>query len=243
MNPYKVLGVSENATEEEIKKAYRSLSRKYHPDANINNPNKEQAEERFKEVQQAYDLIMDMRQKGYTYREAGSSGYERTSQGYGGFDFGGFDFGDFDFGGFGAGGRKRQGNTDERSIHLQAAANYINSGYYREALNVLSGIGEKNAQWYYLSALASSGIGNNIEAMEYARTACSLEPDNASYRMLLQRLSSGGTWYRDMQTPYGTATVSGNNLCLRLCLLNLACNMCCGGGGLCYGGYGPGLCF
>ena len=52
-NPYEILGVPSNATEDEIKRAYRNLSRKYPPDANVNNPNKEQAEERFKEVQQA----------------------------------------------------------------------------------------------------------------------------------------------------------------------------------------------
>ena len=54
-NPYDVLGVSPGASDDEIKKAYRNLSRRYHPDANINNPNRAQAEERFKEVQQAYD--------------------------------------------------------------------------------------------------------------------------------------------------------------------------------------------
>ena len=60
-DPYDVLGVSRNATEEEIKKAYKALSRKYHPDANINNPNKEEAEEKFKEIQQAYQQIMKAR--------------------------------------------------------------------------------------------------------------------------------------------------------------------------------------
>lgn len=61
MNPYDVLGVRPDASEDEIKKAYKALSRKYHPDANINNPNKEQAEEKFKQVQQAYSQIMDAR--------------------------------------------------------------------------------------------------------------------------------------------------------------------------------------
>ena len=61
-DPYSVLGVSRDASDDEIKKAYRKLSRKYHPDANINNPNKAQAEEKFKEVQQAYEQIMKERE-------------------------------------------------------------------------------------------------------------------------------------------------------------------------------------
>ena len=52
-DPYSVLEVSRDASDDEIKKAYRNLSRKYHPDTNINNPNKDQAEAKFKEVQQA----------------------------------------------------------------------------------------------------------------------------------------------------------------------------------------------
>ena len=61
MNPYEVLGVDSNATDDEIKKAYKQLSKKYHPDANMNNPDKEAYEEKFKEVQQAYDIIMKQR--------------------------------------------------------------------------------------------------------------------------------------------------------------------------------------
>ena len=64
LDPYSVLGVSRNATDEEIKKAYRKLSRKYHPDANIKNPNKDQAEAKFKEVQKTYQLLMKEREYG-----------------------------------------------------------------------------------------------------------------------------------------------------------------------------------
>lgn len=86
-DPYQVLGVSRDASDEEIKKAYRALSRKYHPDANVNNPNKEQAEEKFKEIQQAYQRIMDERQRGTSsYGSSSSSG----SSGGGYQDFGGF---------------------------------------------------------------------------------------------------------------------------------------------------------
>ena len=100
LDPYSVLGVSRNATDEEIKKAYRKLSRKYHPDANINNPNKDQAEEKFKEVQQAYEQIM-------REREYGSSG--GSSGGYGGYGYGGF-------GGFG--GQQRQSTYAVSYTHL-----------------------------------------------------------------------------------------------------------------------------
>lgn len=74
MDPYKVLGISSDATDEEVKKAYRELSRKYHPDANANNPLKDLAEEKFKEVQAAYSQIMDMRAKGYATNGSQTSG-------------------------------------------------------------------------------------------------------------------------------------------------------------------------
>ena len=69
MDPFQVLGVSPNADEDTIKKAYRNLSKQYHPD---NNPGDRNAEERFKTVQAAYEQIMDMRKNGYTsFRDAG----------------------------------------------------------------------------------------------------------------------------------------------------------------------------
>ena len=73
IDPYQVLGISRGASDEEIKKAYRSLSRKYHPDANVNNPNKDAAEEKFKQVQQAYDQIMKEKQQGTSYGGYGNS--------------------------------------------------------------------------------------------------------------------------------------------------------------------------
>ena len=88
-DPYEVLGVSRGASDDEIKKAYRKLSRTYHPDANINNPNKAEAEEKFKQVQQAYKQIMDEREHGTSYQSGGSSYGGDAYGSYG--PFGGFD--------------------------------------------------------------------------------------------------------------------------------------------------------
>ena len=215
MDPYQVLGVSRDASDDEVKKAYRNLSRKYHPDANINNPNKAQAEEMFKKVQAAYDQIMKERQYG-GHGTAGSQ-YGPGSSHYGGYSggFGGF-------GGFGASDR-------EEEPRMQAARNFINSGHYQGACNVLNSIQERNARWYYYSAIANSGIGNQINALEYARKAVQMEPGNAEYRQLVSRLENNGRWYADRGTQYGFGTDGRSN-----CLSDLCCCMCassmCGGG-------------
>ncbi|MGN0318357.1 MAG: DnaJ domain-containing protein [Lachnospira sp.] len=241
-NPYKVLGVSENATDEEIKKAYRSLSRKYHPDANINNPNKEQAEETFKEIQQAYNQIMKQREQGYSSTSY-SGDYQRQYQNNSGYDdFGGFwGFGPFGFGGFSGSysGYSQNGRSsdfsgdDATTIHLRAAANYINNGRFSEAANVLEGISDRDARWFYYSAQAQSGLGNQSTAMEYAKRAVELDPDNMQYQILYQTMSSGGNWYTSRQDAYERPTAGMGSFCVRLLLLNLCCNMFCRGMCIC----------
>ncbi|MDE6962895.1 MAG: DnaJ domain-containing protein [Lachnospiraceae bacterium] len=230
-DPYEVLGVSRSATEEEIKKAYKSLSRKYHPDANINNPRKEEAEEKFKEIQQAYQQVMKERTEGYSYQGGGGGG---NYGGFGGFD--GWDFGGFgSFRGFyGNGG----GTGYEEDGHLRAAGNYIRNGYYKEARTVLDGMegNTRSARWYYYSALAHAGLGNQVSALEHARRAAALEPDNRDYSNLVYQFENGGTWYRQRQRTYSQPYMSGDGLCMKLCIANLICNICCGGGGLCCGG-------
>lgn len=235
-DPYKILGVSRDASEEEIKKAYKALSRKYHPDANINNPNKDQAEEKFKEIQAAYQQIMKERTEGYSYG-GGYGGSGSYGEGYRGADGGYGPFGGFGgFGGFGQG----QSAGYEEEPHLRAAGSYVRNGYYREARNALDSMGqhERGARWYYYSALAHAGLGNNVAAMDHAKKAAALEPGNADYQNLVYRFENGGTWYSQRQAAYGYPTSGGGNICVKLCIANLICNLCCSGGGMCCGGRG-----
>lgn len=198
-DPYDVLGVPRGASDAEIKKAYRTLSRKYHPDANINNPDKAGAEEKFKEVQAAYQQIQNEK-----------NGYSSGPSGFGGF------------------GRRSQEQQSESDVRLQAAANYINSRHYPEALNVLNSIGqeERSAQWYYLSAIANAGSGNNVTAREMADRAASMEPGNQQYRQLAQQLRSGGSWYQGMGDLYGSPMESGSDYCAQMCMTSALCSMC-----------------
>lgn len=247
-DPYKILGVSRDASDDEIKKAYRTLSRKYHPDANINNPNKAQAEELFKTVQQAYNQIMKEKEGGFggaygpggAGRAGGSYGFDGDRQrGAGEYeDFGGFwGFGPFGFGGYGQNGGNagQQAETDQTSTHLRAAANYIRSGAYEEALNVLNNIEDRDGRWYFYSAQANAGSQNTATALAHAKRAVEMDPDNMQYQTLYRQLSSGGQWYAGRGQTYGRTTMNPGGYCIRLLLLNMCCNLFCGGG-LCCGG-------
>ena len=130
-NPYDVLGVSPNASDDEIKRAYRDLTRKYHPDANVNNPLADLAEEKFKEVQEAYDVIMKE-------RESGGYGYGRHSAG----QSGGYGYGYQQSGTY-------SNNSGQQNVEIQAVYNSINSRRFQEALNLLSRMPTRDAHWYY----------------------------------------------------------------------------------------------
>lgn len=196
-NPYEVLGVPRSASNDEIKKAYRQLCKKYHPDSYVDNPLADLAEEKFKEVQAAYEQIMKE-------REGGGYSYSATGQ---------------------------TQSTSHETAELQAARNFINNRRFHEALNVLSNISNRNAMWYYYSAIANMGIGNNLVAVDHAKQAAAMEPTNMEYVNFANQMQFRGQHYQTMGGGYGRQTYGTGNLCCDLWCMDTMCE--CMGGDLC----------
>ena len=194
-DPYQVLGVSPGATDEEIKQAYRRLAKKYHPDRN---PGDQEAARQMQRINAAYEQIKNP-EKAQPHR--GSYGYDP----YGGY--------------------RNYQQGDQADPYQRSAYQYIRFGRYQEALNALANSDVKDAAWYYLSALANDGLGNQVTALEHIRRALSMEPDNLLYLRTLEEIQSGGAAYRRQAGNYGGFVIRGNP-CTNLLwcwLMNLCC--------------------
>ncbi len=200
-DPYKVLGVSPNATDEEIKQAYRRLAKKYHPDRN---PGNAEAAKKMQQVNAAYEQIKN----------------PEKARNPGGYSYDPF------------GGRQTYSQQNANDQYQQAAYQYIRFGRYQEALNALNSSRERNARWYYLSALANDGLGNQVTALEHIRRAVSMEPDNYVYLSTLQQIENGETVYRRRAGDFrgfGMGASSLGSLCLCYFLQLFCCRgvYCC----------------
>ena len=201
-DPYKVLGVSRDASDDEIKRAYRRLAKQYHPDLNPGDP---VAAKKMQEINAAYEQIKDPQ------KAAQSSG---PQSGYGGYSYDPF-------------GQYRQQQEEAGDPYQRSAYQYIRFRRYQEALNALSNSPQRNAQWYYLSALANDGLGNRVTALEHIKRAVSMDPDNYQYLRTLEEMENGGAAYRRQAGTYQTWGMGASPLAsLFLCWLFRF--FCCG---------------
>lgn len=180
---------------------------------------------------------------GGSYGGYGQSGYGQGGYGSSGQYGGGYNQnrGGYSYGGFGFdfedlfGGAHRQYQTSsytENDPALKPAAQAVLAGRYSDALTILKSVSNRKAAWYYWSARANMGLGNRIAALNDAKTACSMAPDEPAFRELLAQLNAGGQTYHQRSTQSDFASYLCSNPCLSLCLFNMFCNCCCGRGGI-----------
>jgi len=245
-DPHKILGLEQGASETEIKKAYRQLAKKYHPDLHPDDPN---ASKKMNEINEAYDMLMNPEK--YTAKKAQeeaqkqaqqrqrqqSSGSYRGNDGWNS-DFGGFDFEEvfrgFDFGEAYAQDPSHPQVEPSDSNEIRRVISLINSRQYQQAIDILSRMisTERNARWYYLNAVANYGTGNNVRAMDQIQKALQLDPNNRSYAMLLRQFRQREEQYQQRAQGFDMGAMQMERICFGICFANIFCNpfgqiMCC----------------
>ena len=203
-DPYQVLGIPSTATDEEVKKAYRNLARKYHPDNYHDNPLEDLAQERMKEINDAYETIR-------TQRKAAQSG----GQSYGGY----------------TGGYSQGYNAGAYGGVWQRVRLAISQGNLNLAEELLNAQTDHNGEWNFLKGAVCYKRGWMDEARRYYETAVQMDPGNAEYQRALDMLNGNGAAYRP--NGYGhvtTGNCAGDN-CSSLCAACACMNCLFGGGG------------
>ena len=207
-DPYSVLGITPEATDEEVKQAYRTLARKYHPDNYQDNPLADLAEEKMKEINEAYEAITKMRAGGGgSYQSSSSSGYQSRPSG-----------GSSSYNGY----QQQRGYSDPIYAQVRSA---INAGDIYQAETLLSRATRQDAEWYFLQGSIAYRKGWLDEAMSNYQQAVSMDPGNVEYRRAYNMLQQGGQAYR---SDGYSAGMDAMDCCTTLMCLNCLC-----GGGRC----------
>lgn len=196
-DPYSVLGVGATASDEEIKRAYRELARKYHPDNYQDNPLADLAEEKMKEINTAYEEVNRIRSGG-----SGNSGYS-----YGG----------------SAHQSANQQQSSSGNPLFQRVRQCINVGDLNTAEQLLRDVPSQNAEWHFLAGSIAYRRGWLDEARQQFQIACSADPANPEYRQAYNLMQQGGQSYRAYNTGSGMDTM---DCCTTLMCLNCLCGGC-----------------
>lgn len=199
-DPYEVLNIPHGASVEEAAKAYRRLAKKYHPDLNPDDP---VAAEKMAEINAAFDAIKN---------GTAGSWYEESRTSYDGGTYRGYQQSWGSYGGMDA---------------MAMAELYVHLGAYPQAINTLENMQNRSARWYYLSAVARHNVGDRVTAMDYARRAVSMEPENSEYQDLLAQMERGGRIYRQDASEYGRQLRRMNFCMSGLCFGQMLIPLCC----------------
>ena len=231
-DPYKVLGIKHGASYDEIKKSYRELAKKYHPDRYQNNPLSDLAEEKMREINDAYDTLMKNAGGNYQYQSYSEQSYENSNASQGPY----------------GGQYQRQQQSKSQSTNnqrqqqsksqnqyapdselAQRVRAYINSGNLVEAQKYLDRMKNRDASWYYLQGLIFLRKGWYDRGYTNIQKASNMEPSNYEYRNALNNLNQQASGYRQNQY-YGNTRREPDmcNICLRLWCADSFCE-CLGG--------------
>lgn len=201
-DPYEVLGVSPDAGDDEIKRAYRELARKYHPDNYQNNPLADLAEEKMKEINEAYDAITRSRSGGGAY--AGGAAQSQSGYSYG----------------YGSG--YQQQRQSAGSVFGQARQ-AIQNNDLEGAERILQGASARNGEWYFLMGSIAYRRGWLDEARQNYQIAVQMDPGNMEYRQAFSMMQRGGYGY---QPDMAGAQCDGLDCCTTLMCMNCLCSGC-----------------
>ena len=204
-DPYSVLGISPDASDDEVKKAYRTLARKYHPDNYQDNPLADLAEAKMKEINEAYEAITKMRAGGGTSQYG--SAYQ-TRQSGGGSSYNGY--------------QQQRGGTSPLYAQVRSA---INANDIQRAESLLASTQSYDAEYYFLSGSIAYRKGWLDEALSNYQRAVSMDPSNVEYRQAYNMMQQGGQSYRSAGYSNG---VDAMDCCTALMCMNCLC-----GGGHC----------
>ncbi len=200
-DPYKVLGVAPTATDDEIKSAYRELARKYHPDNYVNSPLSDLAEEKMKEINEAYDQVQKERLNGGRRSYSGYGGYNSTTN-----------------------------DTSSNAANYNHVRNLINSGNHAQAESILNSIptSDRGAEWQFLMGCVCVQKGWYFDAQNYFQSACAADPTNLEYRNALNNIRGAGQTFGQGYRTRNTGGMSGCDICSSLICADCCCE-CMGG--------------
>jgi hypothetical protein len=198
-DPYKVLGVDPGASDDEVKKAYRNLARKYHPDKYKDTDLKDMADEKMKEVNSAYEEIQKMRKGGSNNSEYNGQSYNNSTSG------------------------------NSYGYNYSNVRRNINVGNIMDAENELYSVneGDRAAEWNYLMGCVAIKKGHYVDAQRFLERACTMDPSNMEYRQTYQNLRYRGGNYGNGYNTNPNNTGCGCSIC-DVCSALICMDLCCG---------------